>query len=153
MHRQKAKLPSSRQEGAALVVALVLVLVSSLLGISAMQSSDIDTQMLNNNRFHQVAFREAEAATDRLLTLENIISVVSDASETVESTSSIDSNVSVSSSFKSLGDGPATGYSLGGQNGFRSLKFVAKATASISNVDSVSEIHQGVERLTFSREN
>lgn len=142
-----------RQDGAALVVALVLVLVSTLLGVSAMQSSEIETQLANNTRFHQAAFRAAEAASDSLLTIENITTLVNDSSNPVASSSSIESKVNVSASFKPLGDGPATGYSLGGKNGFRSLKFVSTATATITAVDSSSRVVQGVKRLTFSREN
>jgi len=107
-----------KQDGAALVVALVLVLVSTLLGVSAMQSSDIETQVLNNNRFHEVTFREAEAASDRLLTLENISAVARDATASVTDNTSINTEATIESEFKWLGDGPATGYSLGGQNGF-----------------------------------
>jgi len=128
-----------KQDGAALVVALVLVLVSTLLGVSAMQSSDIETQVLNNNRFHEVTFREAEAASDRLLTVTN--------------NTSINTEATIESEFKWLGDGPATGYSLGGQNGFMTLKFVSQASASIDTVDSVSVVRQGIEKLASSREN
>jgi len=142
-----------KQDGAALVVALVLVLVSTLLGVSAMQSSDIETQVLNNNRFHEVTFREAEAASDRLLTLENISAVARDATASVTDNTSINTEATIESEFKWLGDGPATGYSLGGQNGFMTLKFVSQASASIDTVDSVSVVRQGIEKLASSREN
>ena len=142
-----------KQDGAALVVALVLVLVSTLLGVSAMQSSDIETQVLNNNRFHEVTFREAEAASDRLLTLENISAVARDATASVTNNTSINTEATIESEFKWLGDGPATGYSLGGQNGFMTLKFLSQASASIDTVDSVSVVRQGIEKLASSREN
>lgn len=142
-----------RQNGAALVVALVLVLVSTLLGVSAMQTSDIEMQLGNNTRFQQTTFRVAEAAADKLLTIENIITLANDSTAVVESTDSISTVATVESNFKAFGDGPATGFSLGGQNGFRTLKFVASATANIDAVDSESSVIEGVERLTFSREN
>ncbi|MFK7993631.1 MAG: PilX N-terminal domain-containing pilus assembly protein [Granulosicoccus sp.] len=143
----------AREEGAALAVALVLVLVSTLLGVSAMQTSDIETQLANNTRFQQTSFRVAEAAADRLLTIDNIVTLANDSSAVVESTDSINDAATVVSEFKAFGNGPATGYSLGGQNGFRNLKFVATATATIAAVESESAVVQGVERLTFSREN
>lgn len=153
MSRARYSTDHRREGGAALVVALVLVLVSALLGVSAMQSSEIDTQLANNTRFQQTTFRVAEAAADRLLTLDNIITVANDSATVLESTVSINDKATVVSTFKAFGDGPATGFSLGGQNGFRSLKFVAMATASIDAVDSESAVVEGVERLTFSREN
>ncbi len=142
-----------REKGAALVVALVLVLVSTLLGVSAMQTSDIEAQLANNTRFQQISFRAAEAAADRLLTIDNIVTLANNPALEVTSTTSIETAVSVTAEFEALGDGPATGYSLGGQNGFRALKFFAIATASMENVDSTSGVIQGVERLTFSKEN
>ncbi|MFK7862034.1 MAG: PilX N-terminal domain-containing pilus assembly protein [Granulosicoccus sp.] len=151
-------LPNSRsrcrrnENGAALIVALVLVLVSTLLGVSAMQTSGIETQLANNTRFQQTAFRVAEAASDSLLTIENITDVINQPGTVVESTTSIESKAQVVSKFRSLGEGPATGFSLGGQNGFRALKFVATATASIDSVNSESSVIQGIDRLTFSSE-
>lgn len=143
----------TRQQGAALVVALVLVLVSTLLGVSTMQSSDIETQLANNARFQQASFRAAEAASTSLLTVSNVVTLVNDSATSISSSDSIDSAVTVSADFKALGDGPASGYSLGGLNGFRSLKFIASATATIPDVDSTSRVVQGVKHLTNSREN
>ncbi|MFK8081657.1 MAG: PilX N-terminal domain-containing pilus assembly protein [Granulosicoccus sp.] len=151
MHQAVLKQPPNNQRGAALVVALVLVLVSTLLGVSAMQSSDIEAQMANNTRFQQTAFRVAEAASDSLLTLPNIVTLVNDPTDTVETTSSIEANAYVTAEFVLAGSGPATGFSLGGQNGFRSLNFIASSTASIDAVDSKSGVVQGVNRLTPSR--
>lgn len=134
------------------MVALVLVLVSTLMGISAMQSSDVETQLSNNTRFHESAFRVAESASQSLLTYENIVQLVNEPDSSVISINSIEPAVVVSADFKALGSTPASGFSLGGQNGFQSRKFVATATADIFSVDSTSQVVQGVEQLTNSRE-
>ncbi|MFK7852764.1 MAG: PilX N-terminal domain-containing pilus assembly protein [Granulosicoccus sp.] len=145
-------LQKKNESGAALVVALILVLVSTLMGVSAMQVSDVENQLVNNTKYRQVTFRAAEAAGEQLFTMPNLITLANDFSATVESTNSIDPKVTVSASLQPFGEGPATGYSLGGQNGFSSLKFASNATATLPAVDSSSTVVQGVQRLTLASE-
>ena len=145
-------LNNRRESGAALVVALILVLVSTLMGVSAMQVSDVENKLVNNNKFRQVAFRAAEAASEQLFTMNNLITLANDTTATVESTSSVDGRVTVAASLRPFGEGPAAGYSLGGQNGFSSMKFVSNATATLAAVDSSSTVVQGVQRLTLAAE-
>lgn len=152
MYRMSSVKVVKNEEGAALLVALVLVLVSTLLGVSAMQNSDIESQLTSNTKFQQTSFRAAEAAADQLLTIENIVLLANNPDTPVSSTDSINDVVGVTATFKALGVGPATGYSLGGSNGFQMLKYIAEATASIAAVDSTNSVVQGVERLSFSQE-
>lgn len=143
---------TSRESGAALVVALILVLVSTLMGVSAMQVSDVENKLVNNDKFRQVTFRAAEAASEQLFTMDNLVILANDATATVASSSSVDGRVTVAAQLKPFGEGPAAGYSLGGQNGFSSMKFVANATATLPAVDSSSTVVQGVQRLTLATE-
>lgn len=53
--------PPSRQQGVALVVSLVLLIVLTLLGLSAMDSTIIETRMASNNQERNYAFHAAEA--------------------------------------------------------------------------------------------
>lgn len=53
---------SGRQSGAALVVALLILLVLTVLGITAMQTSNMEQQMAIQYHDHQLAFQAAEAA-------------------------------------------------------------------------------------------
>ncbi len=151
--QQRLKVGSShRESGAALAVALVLVLISTLLGVSAMQVSDVESKLTNNEQYRHVAFRAAEAASEQLFTLSNLVTLANDSDSTITTTDSIDSRVTVAAEMRPLGDGPAAGYSLGGQNGFINLKFAATATATIPAVDSSTRVVQGVQRLTQSTE-
>lgn len=50
------------QSGAVLVVALVILLIMTLLGVSNMQSSTLQAKMANNNQSRHQAFQAAEAA-------------------------------------------------------------------------------------------
>ena len=53
---------ADRQRGSALVVALVFLLLMTMLGISAMQGSNMQERMAGNLRDRNMAFQAAEAA-------------------------------------------------------------------------------------------
>lgn len=52
----------SRQQGVVLVVALILLLILTLLGLASVQSTSLQEKMAGNQRQHQLAFEAAEAA-------------------------------------------------------------------------------------------
>lgn len=54
--------PVHRQRGAALLIALVLLLVLTILGVTAMQTTTMQERMAGNLRDRAVAFEAAEAA-------------------------------------------------------------------------------------------
>ena len=62
--------PRSRQSGAILVVSLLLLLVMTLLGLAAMQTTGMEERMAGNTRNINLAFQGAEAglrdAEDRI---------------------------------------------------------------------------------------
>lgn len=51
-----------RQRGAVLIVGLLILLVMTVLGVTAMGNSTLQERMANNNRQQQIAFQSAEAA-------------------------------------------------------------------------------------------
>ncbi|MDE2140143.1 MAG: pilus assembly protein [Gammaproteobacteria bacterium] len=65
-HRIAANIaaPTTRnlQQGVVLIVSLVLLLVLTILGIAAIQSTSLEERMAGNQRAHQLAFEAAEAA-------------------------------------------------------------------------------------------
>ncbi len=147
MHSSIKKIDNRKQKGSVLLVALVLVLVSALLGVSAMQSSRLESQLTNNVRFEQTTFRTAEAAAESLLTTDNIFFLANNLDDTVSSIQSIESAVNVEAHFELLGVAPAIGYSLGGSNGFQNINFKATSVATIKSVNSAKKIIVGVKRL------
>lgn len=149
MHSSIQKPGLRTQKGSVLLVALILVLVSALLGVSAMQSSNLESQLTNNVRFEQTTFRTAEAAVESLLTTDNIFFLASNQDDTVNSTQSIEPAVQVEAYFELLGVAPAIGYSLGGTNGFQNIKFKATSVASVESVNSAKKIIVGVKRLAI----
>ncbi|GAB4357766.1 MAG: pilus assembly protein [Immundisolibacter sp.] len=63
--------PPDRQRGVVLVVALIMLAVITLLGVSAMQVTSLEERMAGNMRDRSLAFQAAEAALrdgERLLT-------------------------------------------------------------------------------------
>ncbi|MGZ5802098.1 MAG: pilus assembly PilX family protein [Burkholderiaceae bacterium] len=60
------------QQGASLIVSLILLIVISMLGLSAAQIAIQEEKVSRNDRDHQIAFQAAEAAlTDAELDIEN----------------------------------------------------------------------------------
>ncbi|BAO45249.1 pilus assembly PilX family protein [Thiolapillus brandeum] len=60
---------TSRQKGAALIVSLLLLTVITLLSLTAMRSSHIDTKIAVNHQQKQLAFQAAENAFAKLTSL------------------------------------------------------------------------------------
>lgn len=63
-HNSRARRPllSSRQDGAVLVLGLVLLLILTLIGVSTMQGSVFDEKMAGNTRDRNFAFQASESA-------------------------------------------------------------------------------------------
>lgn len=60
------------EEGSALVVALLILVVLTIIGISATTTTEIDIQMAGNDSFHKVAFFNADGgiySTPKLISL------------------------------------------------------------------------------------
>ena len=66
MNQQSMSLKNSlsRQRGAALIVSLILMLVLTVLGISAMNMSTLELQMAGNTQASELAFQAAETGID-----------------------------------------------------------------------------------------
>ena len=86
----------SRQEGAALVVGLIVLLIMTLLGISSMSLSISELKMANNLQMQNIGFQSALAVTD-LITDEKSASAPIQALKWDISTPQTVSNVTTSS--------------------------------------------------------
>ncbi len=73
MSATNERFAGTRQQGAVLITALVLLVVLTLLGVSGMQNTILEERMAGNYRDSQIAFESAEAALrtgeNRMLTL------------------------------------------------------------------------------------
>ena len=59
---QDAKPIAAKQDGAVLIIALVMLLILTLLGVSVMESSVVEERMAGNNLDRNIAFQTAEAS-------------------------------------------------------------------------------------------
>lgn len=142
-----------KQSGATLLVAMLLVLVSTLLGVSVMQSSGTETLLVSNDRFREVAFRAAESGADGVVADANIVTLSADENAPcIESSNTIVVEATVSSKICNAGAGIAVGYRLGeGIAGFEMKKFTAQSTAKLSNVNASRTVVLGAERLAITQ--
>jgi type IV pilus assembly protein PilX len=61
-HRYKQTSDQQTQKGAALVISLILLVIITLLSVSAMQNTNLDTQITVNHQFKELSFQAAESA-------------------------------------------------------------------------------------------
>jgi Tfp pilus assembly protein PilX len=64
--RRNAPLPA-RQQGAALVVGLLLLLILTILAISGMTTATLELQMAGNTQYKERAFQAAETGIERAI--------------------------------------------------------------------------------------
>jgi type IV pilus assembly protein PilX len=57
----------ANQSGVALAVSMILLFIITMLSVSAMRSTNIDTKMTINHQFKQLSFQAAESAFAKLL--------------------------------------------------------------------------------------
>jgi len=67
------KFPNQSEQGAALLVAMVMLFMLSILGISAMQSANVEAQLAGNTLVKETTFQSAESATDAVLDVSNVL--------------------------------------------------------------------------------
>ncbi len=71
MTQNRASVSKYQQQGAALLVALVLLFILSILGISSMQNATLEGQLASNATQKELTFQSAESATDIVLAIED----------------------------------------------------------------------------------
>ncbi len=65
----------ARQAGAALIVSMMLLLVLTILSLSSMRNTNLDTKIAVNHQHKQMAFQAAESALFRLMSPEPNVQV------------------------------------------------------------------------------
>jgi len=144
----------SSERGTALMVALVMIFMLSIMGISAMRSSTLESRMAANSIQASSAFQAAESSTEIMLNdpaninaawADQVAGVTLNTTDELDGAAiSMDSNVTL----RYVGKGPAPGFSLGlGSNNFSSLRFQSNGTGSIDAVRASSQVEQGAYRI------
>ena len=145
----------ARQAGAALLVAMIMIFMLSLLGVSAMRGSTMEGRMADSAIQASTVFQAAESATEVAL---NDSEQLGDAFDLNGDALAIDvdldpdadgaTGLSSEASLTYIGDGVAFGFSFGeGSNNFQSLRFDAEGRARIDAVRARSSVTQGAYRV------
>lgn len=114
-----------KQDGAALIVGLVLLMVITVLAISGMNTATTELAMARNDQNYEFAFQAAETGLENLLSVGNF-----DTGANVAVTKIINSHDSVVSqlAFEDSSIVPDKAFSLGG-GGVAAYHFLGTATA------------------------
>lgn len=107
------------QTGAVLVIAAVMLLILSIIGIYAMGSSVIETKISGQKKFYDTAFNAAEAGIDYVRT-DNPFGTIDSANPSENFDSSSCDNLNFSGTVSYLGNSPPpVGSGTGHRVGFR----------------------------------
>ncbi len=135
-----------RQDGAALVVAMILIFMISVMGASAMRGSTLESQMATNAIQAREVFQEAESATEQAL---NDTDNLTDAFESETGTVTVQMDLAHADAIDSrarlsyVGSGVAPNYSIGL---FEGLRFIAEGASEADGVSSSASVAQGAIR-------
>ncbi len=145
----KNKVRLKKQNGAALLVSIVLIFMLSILGIAAMRDATIEQQLASNAIQKEITFQSAESATDVILSIEEashpnaVESVICKDTLKVGNTDLNQSGGQITEvSIEYGGQSLPTGWSLGGPIGGR--RFVVTGQSDLPGAATSTVIAQGV---------
>lgn len=161
-----ASLPTA-QHGGALLVALILIFMLSLMGIASMRGSTLERQMASNSIQTATTFQAAESASEVAINNEanmtkaiNVADVKAVNSGNINASEKVAINVDLKQAIgmksqaelQYIGDGPAYGYSAGqGGSNFVAYRFEIRAVAEVPAVRSRAFVTQGAYRVAPGR--
>lgn len=140
------------QQGAALMVSMVLIFMLTILGISAMREATLEGQLATNSAQKEITFQSAESATDIILDIEDAENEMSTVSVICKPANEFDMNdlsvpdaqatkVTVAYGGQSL----PVGWQLGGAISGR--RFVVTGESTLEGASTSTTISQGVVAL------
>lgn len=138
----------NQQRGTALLVALVLIFMMTVLGLTAMRESSLEKRMTTNSVHKSTAFQAAESATELTINdLENLNAAfaANGTRTTVDVPQPSNTEVSLQGAIEYTGSGLPVGFSSG--SGFETLRYRVEGSADIDSVQSSSRVNQGITRL------
>lgn len=135
-----------KQQGGALMVALVLIFMMSVMGISSMRSATLEKRMATNSVHKSTALQAAESATELAIgNTTNLTNALNNSGSEVTATVSLNANTALTlgATVKYTGMGPPIGFGLGADSGFVAFRFQIKGNSTLSGVNAASEVVQG----------
>ncbi len=142
-----------REGGIALLMALVIITLLSVVGVSAMRGAFLERQLVSNAVQARDVFQAAESANEAALNSTQTLTETFNAPDQVlVLDAEIRTNIGLKSqsTVRFVGEGNATGASLNamqGANSFDALRFVVEGVARIDSVHASRRIDQGATRI------
>ncbi|ASJ72400.1 pilus assembly PilX family protein [Granulosicoccus antarcticus] len=137
--------PFERQGGAVLMIAMIMLLMLSVLGVSAMREASLEGQLASNAVHKEMTFQAAESASDSVLALEGKLEsiICSDIEENLEQNAlGQATGQNTGSVLEYAGQAAVLGYSLG--SGISARRFVVTGTSTLPDVNTSTSIAQGM---------
>ena len=138
--------PIKNQQGAALVVGLILLVVITVLAISGMNTATTELAMARNDQNYENAFQAAESGIEQALSVGQISTA---AAITVTYAPTTYESVTTTVQFEDVSPVPDQAFSLGAGSKIQAYHFVAtsvaqskRAPGSTTDRDSTSTIAQ-----------
>lgn len=141
------------QQGAALLVSMIMIFMLSIMGVSVMRSGNLEKRMTVNAIQSSTTFQAAESASNLALNSPANLTLAHAAGSHNEKVLAIDEvhagiGLESRSTLEWVGTGVAPGFSLGeGTSGFEGLYFVSTGVSAITSVQSQSTVEQGAYRV------
>ena len=126
------------------MVALVVLFMISILGISSMQSAHVETQLSSNALVKETTFQSAESAADAIQTRPNVFSdvVCKDTPiETAISDLNRTDNQETSATVQYGGKAIVSGYSISDK--FSTQRFYIRGTSTVTDMNTSTTIVTG----------
>ena len=153
--------PVSRQRGAALLVAMIMIFVLSLMGVTVMRGSTLERRMADNSILAREVLQSAESVNEIALNeranLASAYKLHTDALAAGQASAGLrltptlrtDVDMTTTATVHYVGEGNAVGASLDasqGANSFDSLHYVVEGRAALPSVRAARDVHQGAYR-------
>jgi len=151
------------QRGGALLVAMIMVFMLSVMGISAMRGSTLEKRMATNSIQTAITFQGAESTGEEALNNENNLRTAweqadipgidagdEEALSEVELTIDLKQDIGMTSTAKLVyvGKGFAGGFSTGsGGSNFVALRFESEGNAEVDAINATAGVVQGAYRI------
>jgi len=144
------------ERGGALLVAMIMIFMMSLLGVSAMRGSTLEYRMATNSIQSSTTFQTAESVTEfglnsqtllgRAIGSVNGIVVVNDKDIDLKHDTNLDVTSRLTLSYQ--GEGLAINNSISEDgSGLMVLRFVALGESNSSSINSSATVEQGAYRI------
>ena len=132
------------QKGIVLISSLIMLLVMTMIGVSAMRGSALEERMSANDMNHNKVFQAAESATELAISNTANLSGALNGSAVNVTVTMPDPTVSSEAEVEFLAKGPALGFEMGDDNSIVAYHFDVQGTGEIEAVDAQAVTSSGI---------